>query len=166
MSSQKKYILDQAQAEKKLRRMALEILENNEGETELVLAGIRGSGSIVAKALQSILKGISGIHTELVEISMDKKQPREVVLSRDLPVAGKVVIVMDDVANSGRTLLYALKPLLDQQPRKIQALVLVARSHNSFPVHPDYVGVSISTTLQEHIYVEVENDQVRGAYLV
>ncbi len=166
MSSQSKYILDQAQAEKKLRRMALEILENNEGEQNLILAGIRENGSIVAKNLQQILASLSDVKTELVQVSLDKKQPREVTLDREVQVADKVVIIIDDVANSGRTLLYALKPFLDKQPRKIQALVLVGRSHNSFPVHPDYVGVSISTTLQEHIYVEVSGDRVAGAYLV
>jgi pyrimidine operon attenuation protein/uracil phosphoribosyltransferase len=73
--------------------------------------------------------------------------------------------VIDDVSNSGKTVLYAMKPFLAYHPRKIQALVLVERSHNSFPVHPDYSGISIATTLQEHIYVEVEGEKVLGAYL-
>ena len=70
------------------------------------------------------------------------------------------------MADSGKTLLYAMKPFLEFQPKKIQALVLVARSHNSFPVYPDYVGLSLATTLQEHIFVEVDGDRVKGAYLV
>jgi len=69
------------------------------------------------------------------------------------------------VANSGKTLLYALKPFLDYQPQKIQTLILVERSHKTFPIHPDYVGLSIATTLQEHIYVEVNSEEVLGAYL-
>jgi pyrimidine operon attenuation protein/uracil phosphoribosyltransferase len=77
----------------------------------------------------------------------------------------KVIILVDDVANSGKTLLYALKPFLAFHPKKIQMLVLVERSHNSFPVHPDYVGLSVSTTLQEHIYVEVEEGKIAGTYL-
>ena len=87
------------------------------------------------------------------------------MLSKAIDFNDKVIIVVDDVANSGKTLLYALKPFLDFHPRKIQTLVLVARSHNSFPVHPDYVGLSIATTLQEHIYVEVGDDKVLGAYM-
>ncbi len=71
----------------------------------------------------------------------------------------------DDVSNSGKTLLYAIKPFLGLNPQKIQTLVLVERSHNTFPVKPDYVGLSVATTIQEHIYVEVDKNQVKGAWL-
>lgn len=165
MSSAKKYILDKSIADKKLRRMALEILENNMGEENIILAGIRESGSVVARCMQKILLEIAGMKTELISISMDKKQPRDVKLSHDINFDNRVIIVTDDVANSGRTILYALKPFLDYQPKKIQTLVLVERTHSGFPVRPDYVGLSISTTIQEHIYVEVDGDVVTGAYL-
>ncbi|MDP4261995.1 MAG: phosphoribosyltransferase family protein [Bacteroidota bacterium] len=161
----KKYILDQSVAEKKLRRMALEIIEDNLDEKSIILAGIRESGSVVAKCIQQILAETSSLQTELIGISLDKRDPKEVTLNRTMDFNDRVIIIADDVANSGKTLLYALKPFLDFQPKKIQALVLVGRSHNSFPVHPDYVGLSIATTLQEHIYVEVSQDKVLGAYL-
>lgn len=161
----KNYILDQSLAEKKMRRMALEIIESNTGEKQVVLAGVRDSGSVVAKCMQRLLNELGDIQTEVIGISLDKKEPRDVTLSRSMDFTGKVIIVVDDVANSGKTLLYAMKPFLDFQPKKIQALVLVGRSHNSFPVHPDYVGLSIATTLQEHIYVEVSDDKVLGAYM-
>jgi pyrimidine operon attenuation protein / uracil phosphoribosyltransferase len=161
----KNYILDQAVAEKKMRRMALEILENNADETEIVLAGIRESGSIVARCIQKMLGEISSIKTELLTITLDKRQPKEVELSKTTDFNNKVILIVDDVANSGKTLLYALKPFLDYQPKRIQTLVLVERSHNSFPVHPDYAGLSIATTLQEHIFVEVDEEKVLGAYL-
>lgn len=161
----KNYILDQIVAEKKMRRMALEIIENNADEKELILAGIRGSGSVVAKCIQKMLAEISDVKTEVISLTLDKKEPKEVILSQKVDFNNKVIIVVDDVANSGKTLLYAMKPFLDFQPKKIQTLVLVGRSHNSFPVHPDYVGLSIATTLQEHIYVEVSDEKVLGAYL-
>lgn len=161
----KKYILDQAVAEKKLRRMALEIVENNPDENQIILAGIRDSGSVVAKCIQAILAEITDIQTEVISLALDKRRPKEVTVSKSIDFTNKVIIIVDDVANSGRTLLYALKPFLEFQPKKIQALVLVGRSHNSFPVHPDYVGLSIATTLQEHIYVEVSEDKVLGAYM-
>jgi pyrimidine operon attenuation protein / uracil phosphoribosyltransferase len=160
-----KYILDQTVAEKKLRRMALEIIENNPDEKELILAGIRGSGSVVAKSIQKMLAEISDVKTEVISLTLDKKEPKEVILNQKIDFDNKVIIVVDDVANSGKTLLYSMKPFLEFQPKKIQALVLVGRSHNSFPVHPDYVGLSIATTLQEHIYVEVSEEKVLGAYL-
>ena len=159
------YILTEEVAEKKMRRMAYEILENNFGEKEFVLAGIRESGLVIARNIQSLLREIGEVSTELIGIALDKRMPDEVRLSKDIPLNDKVVIVIDDVANSGKTLLYALKPFLAFHPKKIQALVLVERRHNAFPVKPDYVGLSIATTLQEHIYVEVEGEHVKGAYL-
>jgi pyrimidine operon attenuation protein/uracil phosphoribosyltransferase len=161
----RKYILDEVVAAKKLRRMALEIVENNMDEKAIILAGIRESGSVVAKCIQQMLSEVSSIECELISIALDKKEPREVTLSKSLDFNGKVIIVTDDVANSGKTLLYAMKPFLDFQPKKIQTLILVSRSHSSFPVHADYVGLSIATTLQEHIYVEVSKDKVIGAYM-
>lgn len=163
----KNYILTQQVVEKKLRRMAYEILENNSGEQELILAGIRGGGIVIARNIRQQLQEIAGdrLVTHLLTISLDKKDPGEVVLSETLPFDDRVVIVIDDVADSGRTLLYAMKPFLDFHPRKIESLVLVERSHKAFPVQPDYTGLSLSTTLQEHIQVEVENDQVKGAWL-
>lgn len=165
MSAAKNYILDQSVAGKKLRRMALQVVENNSEEKLLILAGVRESGSIVAKNIQKLIAEISPIPTELISISLDKKKPGAVTLSKEIDFNEKVVIVIDDVANSGKTLLYALKPFLGFYPKKIQTLVLIERSHNSFPVRPDYVGISIATTLQEHIYVEVDEENVIGAYM-
>ncbi len=87
-------------------------------------------------------------------------------LSEKINLDGLHVVVIDDVTNSGRTLLYALKPLLEFHPKSIQTLVMVERMHKLFPVNPDYVGLSVATTLQEHIQVEVEGDVVTGAYIV
>ena len=162
---EKKYVLNQAVAEQKMRRMALEVMENNQDETELILVGIRESGSVVARNIQRMIAEIADVKTELLTIKLDKRLPAEIVLSETLDFNDKVIIIIDDVANSGKTLLYSLKPFLDYHPKKIQSLVLVERSHNSFPVHSDYVGLSIATTLQEHIYVEVDGEKIIGAYL-
>jgi len=163
----KNYILTQPVAEKKLRRMAYEILENNSGDQQLILAGIRESGSVIARNIQRHLEEITGgrLPILLITITLDKKKPGAVSLSSSPDFDDRVVIVIDDVANSGRTLLYAMKPFLEYHPRKIESLVLVERSHKAFPVQPDYTGLSLSTTLQEHIYVEVDGDLVKGAWL-
>jgi pyrimidine operon attenuation protein / uracil phosphoribosyltransferase len=165
MDTDKNYILTKETASKKLRRMAYEILENNMEEKELILAGIRESGSIVAKNIQKEFSAISQIKTTLITLTLDKREPNEVLISKTFDFNDKVIIVIDDVANSGKTLLYALKPFLEYHPKKIQTMVLVERKHNNFPVSPDYVGVSVSTTLQEHIYVEVKDDEITGAYM-
>ncbi|MEP7372558.1 MAG: phosphoribosyltransferase family protein [Chitinophagaceae bacterium] len=162
---EKKYILNQAVAEQKMRRMALEVMENNQDETELILVGIRESGSVVARNIQRMIGEIADVKTDLLTITLDKRMPAEIILSKTFDFNDKVILIIDDVANSGKTLLYSLKPFLDYHPKKIQSLVLVERSHNSFPVHSDYVGLSIATTLQEHIFVEVDGDTIKGAYL-
>jgi pyrimidine operon attenuation protein/uracil phosphoribosyltransferase len=162
---EKNYILSPEVAARKLKRMAFEILENNFGETRFILAGIRESGTAIAKKIQDLLKEIAGMPTELITVSLDKKNPGEVTLSHHPEMQDRVIILIDDVCNSGKTLLYAIKPFLDSHPKKIQTLVLVERSYNAFPVKPDYVGLSVATTLQEHIYVEVEKGLVKGAWL-
>ena len=161
----KKYILDEAVAAKKLTRMAYEIVENNLDESKIILAGIPENGSAIAKNIQKILLEISSLQTELISISFDKRLPKEVKLNKDLDFNNQVVIIIDDVANTGKTLLYAVKPFLQFQPKKIQTLVLVERSHKLFPVQTDYSGLSISTTLQEHIIVESDNGVLTGAWL-
>jgi pyrimidine operon attenuation protein/uracil phosphoribosyltransferase len=159
------YILSEEVAQRKLLRMAYEVLENNFDEQEILLAGIRESGSVVARNIQSLLGRISTIRTDIITIALDKKFPEEVTFSKPVSFDNKPVILIDDVSNTGRTLLYALKPFLSAHPKKIQTLVLVERTHKIFPVKPYYVGLSVATTLQEHIYVEVEGEQVKGAWL-
>jgi len=162
---EKKIILTSSAAAMKLRRIAYEILENNQGENHLILAGIKGSGFVVAQQLQTILAGISTISTELITISFDKKKPTAIDISSQIDFNDKIIIIIDDVTNSGKCLLYSLKPFLEFYPKKIQTLVLVERSHKTYPIHPDYVGLSLATTLQEHIYVEVKDGEITGAYI-
>ncbi|MGB8191380.1 MAG: phosphoribosyltransferase family protein [Chitinophagaceae bacterium] len=161
----KNYILTKEVAGKKLRRMAYEILESNADEQVVILAGIREHGSVIARCIQKILSEISSLQTEVINLGLDKKLPKEIQVDPQTDFDNKVVIIVDDVSNSGRTLTYALKPFLQSHPKKIQTLVLVERKHTAFPVQPDYVGLSVATTLQEHIYVEVEGEEVRGAWM-
>ena len=162
---EKKYILTEHVAEMKLRRMAFEIIENNREEKKLILAGILDNGMVLARQIKTFLELNSQISVQLIEISLDKQNPLQCEIQDASTVKNEVVIVMDDVINSGKTFLYALIPLLNEMPRKIQTLTLVERSYKTFPVHADYVGVSLSTTLQDHIYVEVLGDKVIGAFL-
>ncbi|HSB94724.1 MAG TPA: phosphoribosyltransferase family protein [Flavitalea sp.] len=162
----RKYILDENTVAKKLERMALEIIENNLEEQELILIGIRDHGSVIAKAIEGYLQKLSSIRTKLIHFSLDKKHPGKVEISEEIDFTGKAIIIVDDVTNSGKTMLYALQPLLPFYPKEIQTLALVERSHKAFPVHTDYVGISLATTLQDHIYVEVDGDRVTGAYII
>ena len=161
----KKDILNKATADRKIRRMALEVAEGNYNEQELVLIGIKENGSVIAQKMAGHLAEVFGGQVQVLELSLDKKQPGEVQLSANLDFTGKNILLIDDVANSGRTMLYALKPLLAFHPKKIETLALVERTHKTFPIAVDYTGLSVSTTPDQHIYVEVVGGEVEGAWI-
>lgn len=161
----RQYILDEAAIQRKITRLALEVIENNTGITALELLGVQGPGMVLAQCIQKEVERLSDIQCNVQMISLNKRNPDTVTISVNTNFTNKAVIVIDDVSNSGKTLLYALKPLLDFAPAKIQSLVLIARSHTSFPVRSDYTGLEIATTLQNHIYVETDGEKLTGAYL-
>ncbi len=158
-------ILDKITADKKLRRMALEVAERNHEANELILIGIKENGIFIANKIQEYLQPVFNGDILLIDLSMDKKKPGEITLSREIDFNDKLILLIDDVANSGRTMLYALKPLLKQLPRQVQTLALVERTHKKFPIAVDYVGLSLSTTLQENIIVEVTDGEIMGAWM-
>ncbi len=163
--SQRKYILSNETAEKKLRRMALEVAERNYGEPVIILFGIKENGIVIAHKIKNFLQESFEGEVLIAAVSFDKKLPAEIKVDPVIDVNGKVVLVVDDVANSGKAIIYSLKPLLASHPKKIQTLALVERTHKSFPVVVDYVGLSISTTLDENIVVEVEGENITGAWM-
>lgn len=163
----RKNILSAEAAVQKLHRMALELAERLDGDgTPVVLIGIRNSGMVIAEKIGTLLKQYVTADVKIISAALDKTMPKDVVLSETIDLNDVHVVVVDDVTNSGRTLLYALKPLLVFHPKSIQTMVLVERMHKLFPVKPDYVGLSVATTLQDHIQVDVENGEVTGAYIV
>ncbi len=159
------FILSAEIALKKMQRMALEIVERNAGEKQLILAGIKDNGLIIAKIIKAFLQDVFKGEIIITEISIDKKDPKKISVNNEINLDDKIIIVTDDVANTGKTLLYALKPFLNFYPKKIQTLVLVERSHKIFPVSPDYVGLSISTGFDEKIIVETKDGEIMGARL-
>jgi pyrimidine operon attenuation protein/uracil phosphoribosyltransferase len=161
----KNCILNQQVIMQKMRRMALEVAEQNLDETELIIAGINGNGEIVAKNLANELNKVHSFHIRLITVHINKKMPLQVSIEENIDFNNKTIIITDDVANTGRIILYALKPFLEFQPKKIQTFVLVERSHKLFPIQNDYTGLSVATTLQEHIAVETEGEEMTGAWL-
>lgn len=157
-------ILDKNTAEKKIRRMAMEIAERNHDKSELILIGIKENGIFIARKIAIFLEASFSI--QVIELSMDKRNPGEINLSATPDFNGKSVLLVDDVANSGKTMLYAMKPLLQFHPTQIETVVLVERTHKKFPVAVDYVGLSVATTQSENIIVEVEAGEVEKAYVV
>lgn len=158
-------ILDEDAVKRKIKRMALQVAEQNAGEQELIIAGIVGNGEMVAKNVAEEIKKLNNIKVDVIKIELNKREPAEVTLHPRVELHDKIIVIADDVANTGRTMFYALKPFLDAAPKKIQTLALVERSHKLFPIQTDYTGLSIATTLQEHIAVETEGERITGAWL-
>lgn len=165
----KTLILTYEEIHQKTIRIAHQLLEENYDEKELVLIGIQPNGYRFAMQLKKEIETIDNLKTTLLELTMNKQKPldNKIELKANAELLnGKTVILVDDVANTGKTMYYALKPIMDYSPRKVQAAVLVDRQHKLFPVTPDFVGLSLSTTLQEHIEVEYDNKGKASAYLV
>lgn len=158
-------ILDKERIDRKLERMAYQIWEHNSDEESVILVGVQGGGLAVAENLAERLRKISPMKVEVTNITMNKRNPLAEEIKLDADLNGRSVILVDDVANSGKTLLYALRPLLNFELKKIMIAVLVDRKHKEFPVSPDIVGHSIATTLKDHILVEAEGSEIVGAYL-
>lgn len=160
-------ILDKEQIQQKVIRMAYEIYERNFLEESLVLAGIQENGYVLAEMLERELKAISDKTISLLSVALDKlsplQQPVEVTPATD-DLEGRVIIIVDDVLNTGKTLAYTLNTFLQYNPKKVEIATLVNRHHTLFPVSASYTGYSLATTLREHVVVVLQEDEV-AAYL-
>ncbi|WP_258103900.1 phosphoribosyltransferase family protein [Marinoscillum sp. MHG1-6] len=150
-----------------IKRFAYEIFENNFAEKEIVLVGVYDKGYQMASLIQDQLKEISDFSKiALVKLSVNKENPLSSEIQLDQPIdelSGKSVVLIDDVLNSGRTLVHCLKALMETDVKKIETVVLVDRSHKRFPVLANYKGYELSTTLDEHVEVKLDSDF--GVYL-
>lgn len=158
MTATNNIILSHKEIENKIRRMAYQIYENNVDESQIILAGIDKNGYILARKLKSVLSKISSIEPVLCKVSIDKKNPRNEIKT-SLKVeeyANQSVVLIDDVLNSGTTLIYGVKHFLDVPLKQFKTAVLVNRNHKKYPVKADFKGISLSTSLHEHIDVKLE----------
>lgn len=163
-SLEKNKVLNHTQVEQKIRRIAFEIHENNFQEKHIVLAGIFDKGYTLAKLLQQQLQLISDANIILVRIDLDKLAPTqsEIKLDYELDKLKRLpIILIDDVLNTGRTLAYSLKPFLNIAVKKIETAVLVNRSLTQFPISCKYTGYELSTTIDDHVEVILDRDEMR-----
>lgn len=159
-------ILTKEQIQHKTKRIAYQIYETFVDEQEIVLAGIAKNGYVFAEKLARQLAEISNIKVSLCQVQIDKQNPLNPIVTSILPkdYENKCVILVDDVLNSGTTLIYGVKHFLDVPLKKFKTAVLVDRNHKKYPVKADFKGLSLSTSLLEHIQVVFEGDE-EYAYL-
>tara|TARA_B100000405_G_scaffold293903_1_gene246569 strand:- start:148 stop:645 length:498 start_codon:yes stop_codon:yes gene_type:complete len=163
----KNKILDYHLVKKKIRRISLQIIESNSIEDEIIIAGIENNGYIIAKKICNEIKKISDKKIQLCSIKIDKKNPiKEITVSLvEEQYENKSVVIVDDVLNSGSTLMYAVKYFLDTKLNKLKTAVLVDRNHKKYPIKADYKGLSLSTSIQNHVEVSINDNEI-NAYLV
>jgi len=157
--------MDAGDIAKTVTRIAFQIYENHFEEKKLIIAGITDNGVILGKRIRDELKRISEIEVVFIEIKIDKKNPRNPIkLSQDIGICKhQSIVVVDDVLNTGSTLIYAVTHFLSMEIKKIQTAVLVNRNHKNFPIKGDFKGISLSTAIKEHI--DVAFGEKEGVYL-
>lgn len=151
-------ILNHNEINHKIRRIAFQIYESNVDEKEVVLAGIDSNGYILAKKLKTVLQKISDINPVLCKVTIDKKHPgKEIKTSISAEeYKNKSLVLVDDVLNSGTTLIYGVKHFLNVPLKQFKTAVLVNRNHKKYPVKADFKGISLSTSLHEHVEVVLQ----------
>ena len=165
MSSNTPEILGAEAIAHKVQRLAWELYDRHSKAEQLYVVGIQGNGYWLAQQLVAKLNAISDMKIELMELALDKSDPKPADMQIDLP-SGAHVALVDDVLNSGRTLLWAVIKLMEFHPQQLSTTVLVDRSHKRYPVKADIKGLSLSTTLQDTVKLNVENGAAVNVCLV
>ncbi len=165
---EKALILDKAGIERALTRIAHEILEKNKGARELVLVGIQRGGVHIAKRLAARIKQIEGVEPPVgsLDITMyrddlatRKSQPVPQATDITFDIQGRMMVLVDDVIFTGRTIRAALNSIMDYgRPRCIQLAVLVDRGHRELPIRADFVGKNLPTSAKEKVEVMLVED--------
>ncbi len=159
-----KTILTKKQIENKILRMSFQIIEDNLDEKELYLIGLENNGFTIAKKIKKHITNKSQIKIKVIKMSLDKKENQNTHLSKEIESKEKTIILIDDVLKSGETIIHAIKEILNFNVKKIKTAILINRNHNIFPVGVNYVGLELSTTLEEHIKISFEKENI-GAFL-
>ena len=165
MSTKTTQILNAQEIQHKIQRLAWELYDRHSKAEKLYVVGIQENGYWLAEQLVEKLTAISSIEMELVPLVMHKKAPVLNDMHISLPEQAEIALV-DDVLNSGRTLLWAVIKLMEFRPQQLSTTVLVDRSHKRYPVKADLKGISLSTTLQETVRLNIENGLAVNVYLV
>jgi len=152
---QQSIILTNEQIKNKTKRIAYQIFETNWNEKVIVIAGIVGNGFIFAKKIAKIVEEISSSKVVLCEVKMDKKNPLKAIKTsiKATEYANKPLVLVDDVLNSGTTLMYGIKHFLEVPLKQFNTAVLINRNHKKYPVKADFKGISLSTSILEHVSV-------------
>ena len=167
MLSSENLIFDEKKIQYCTKRIAYQIFESNINNKEIFLLGIADNGFVFAKEIEKNLSKITQIKITTLKLEVDKNKPGNKIFL-DFKVKNlenKSLVVVDDVLNTGLVLAHALKFLLTVYIKQIKIAVLVNREHNKFPIKADFKGISLSTSVNETVKVNLNGKQI-GIYLV
>ena len=167
MLSSENLIFDERKIQYCTKRIAYQIFESNINNKEVFLLGIADNGFFFAKEIEKNLSKITKIKITTLKLEVDKKKPgNKISLNFKIKnLENKSVVVVDDVLNTGLVLAHALKFLLTVHIKQIKIAVLVNREHNKFPIKADFKGISLSTSVNDTVKVNLNGKQI-GIYLV
>lgn len=163
MTKSSSLILDNESVNKKIDRITHQIIEENFNEKELIIIGISKNGFLLAQKITKLLNQLNkSLKVELTELLINKNNPlkNSIEIKPNLSCENKKVILIDDVLNSGRTLMHAAAYVINLGIKKMNTIVLVDRRHRLFPIKADWVGLTLSTTIQEHIRVDFKKGNI------
>lgn len=160
-------LLNHEQINQKINRMAYQLYEHYFEEDEIILAGISQRGTVLAQKIEQAMQAFYTKKITLIDLTVEKDHPYDDFIIKRIDATifkDKTVVVIDDVLNSGKTLLYGVCQFLHAPVKQLSTLVLIDRHHRSYPVNADFVGISLATTMKQNISVvfEAGNDK---AYL-
>ncbi len=161
----KNIILDYQDVENKIKRISLEILEDNIDQKKLILFGVSKNGKIIAKKIIALIKKYSKIDLELIGVEIVLNSKNILKFDKSFRVNNRSVIIVSDVSQSAKTLQLIISSLMSQDPFKIKTAVMVNRDHSLFPVKINFSGLNLSTSVNEHVDVSVNKDEEFTVYL-
>ncbi len=158
-------ILTHTEIDHKIKRIAFQIYETFVEEESIVIAGIASNGYVFAEKIARVLQTIAPLEVILCEVKMNKQNPNSEIstsISKEV-YQNKGIVLVDDVLNSGSTLMYGVKHFLEVPIKKFKTAVLVDRNHKKYPIKVDFKGISLSTSSLEHVTVVFDEN---GSYAV
>ena len=158
-------ILDCFDVENKIKRISLEVIEDNIDQERLIFIGVSKNGKIIAKKIIDFITKNSKIKSELIGVKISSNADENLKFDKEFNANNLSIVIVSDVSQSARTLQLIISNLMLENPFKIKTAVIVNRDHSLFPVKINFSGLNLSTSVNEHVDVEVNKDEEFTVYL-
>ena len=155
-------ILNKQDVENKIKRIGLEIIEDNINCSKIILFGISDNGKLITQKLMGHINKISNISADLIQVNVNNES---LEYDNKFDILNQSIVIIGDVSQSGKTLQIVISDLMKYKPSKIKTSVIINRDHSLFPVKIDYSGLILSTSVKEHVDVVINKNGDLSVYL-